>query len=594
MTDRILAWLGAGLLAAGVSATTIAGAAMAAAEDDAGARATTSQSPESTDKAASDASEPEVSSDSGEAGTDETAAEGSDDARHEEPLDAIDDAAVEADVDVADAGVDVDVDGAEDMETDADESSSGSKHAYGVSAEEPEATADGSDSPDAAGAGTATAIADEDEATEDEPSLALDTATDGVSEPEATPADAVVFDAQPSTTAVRFAMTAAVHEEPAAVPSLINVVGSFFWGLFDLVSKLVDLPPVVPPGSTVTAGRSTLEIDCGDGYTADADWYFPTEGEPDKLIYFQHGFPGRAGFYNLTLAELAERNNAIVFAPSITADLFACDGCRLMGDPMHAAVAGLFEGDRGKLLASARAAGYEGVLPEDFVISGQSAGGIAAAGAARYFEELAPAREKDNLVGVLLFDTADGGVLGRSLDKIPRSVPVLHIAGEPAPINIYGEANQVLEEKRHGQFNGVQLVGGKHGDAFQSSALFGIPQLAVSVALGFPKPENVEAAQVLSEGWLTDMYARRVYDPNARTGIYGDPGDPGEVLVDIPTDAGVAHGYVLPGPTPQLTLIDLLIRTVINAPTFIGPMLSTCAVDPSATASAQSVTTCSG
>ena len=42
MTDRILAWLSAGILAAGVSAATIAGAAMAAADDDAGANATTS------------------------------------------------------------------------------------------------------------------------------------------------------------------------------------------------------------------------------------------------------------------------------------------------------------------------------------------------------------------------------------------------------------------------------------------------------------------------------------------------------------------------------------------------------------------------
>jgi hypothetical protein len=34
--------------------------------------------------------------------------------------------------------------------------------------------------------------------------------------------------------------------------------------------------------------------------TFDADWYFPTEGEPDKFLYFQHGFPARAGFYDLT------------------------------------------------------------------------------------------------------------------------------------------------------------------------------------------------------------------------------------------------------------------------------------------------------
>ena len=169
---------------------------------------------------------------------------------------------------------------------------------------------------------------------------------------------ATTFDAPPSPAAARFVMTAAPQVAPAPRPSLLNVVGSFFWGLFDLAVKLVDFPPAVPPGSTVTAGRGTLQIDCGDGYTTDADWYFPTEGEPDKFIYFQHGFPARAGFYNLTLAELAERNNAIVFAPNITANIFACDACALSGEPMQAAVARLFEGDRAALLASATAAGY--------------------------------------------------------------------------------------------------------------------------------------------------------------------------------------------------------------------------------------------
>jgi hypothetical protein len=61
------------------------------------------------------------------------------------------------------------------------------------------------------------------------------------------------------------------------------------------------------------------------------------------------------------------------------------------------------------------------------------------------------------MVGVLLFDTsASGGVLARALDKLPASLPVLHIAAAPAPLNTYGNANQVLVEKRPGQFNGVQ------------------------------------------------------------------------------------------------------------------------------------------
>lgn len=573
MADRFLVWVSAGILSIGVLAATIAGAAAAAAQDGAGSGTGTSISAETsnttdtqtdsgTDDGAtpdapdvdadlSDADEPdpEAVADEEEAAEEEGAAE--EEAEDESATDTSDESAADVDTESGtDDAAPVDID--ESVRAPAAETErSEIKPAAGGEAEEPVETTAADSEP------TLQAAAAEFEA--------------------ATP-----FDEEPSLAAERLAMTAAEEESPAATPGLINVVGSFFWGLFDLVSKLVDLPPVVSPGSTVTAGRSTLQIDCGDGYTADADWYFPTEDEPDKFIYFQHGFPGRAGFYNLTLEELAERNNAIVVAPSVTANLFACDGCRLMGDPMSAAMAELFEGDRAALLASARAAGYEGDLPEEFVISGQSGGGIAAAGTAGYFQELAPDGEKANMVGVLLFDTSDGGVLSRALDKIPLTIPVLHIAAEPSTINIYGQGSQVLSEKRPEQFNGVQLVGGVHGDAFRSSALFGLPQFVVSAALGFSKPENVEAAQLLSEGWITDMYERRVYNPKTRTGIYGAPGEPGEVIIDIPTDAGVARAYVLPGPTPQLTLIDVVLRALINSPTFIGPLLSPCAVDPSA------------
>ena len=69
------------------------------------------------------------------------------------------------------------------------------------------------------------------------------------------------------------------------------------------------------------------------------------------------------------------------------------------------------------------------------------------------------------------------------------------------------------------------------------------------MTFGAPTSENVEAVQILSQGWLTDMYAERVYNEQTRTGIYGDPGQPGQSVIDIPTDVGLAQGYVLPGPS---------------------------------------------
>jgi hypothetical protein len=338
-------------------------------------------------------------------------------------------------------------------------------------------------------------------------------------------------------------------------PTLINVIGTAAWNMFDAVSKLIDPAPSVPADSSVTVQRSTLDI---DGRTVDADWYYPKSGTPDKFIYFQHGFPARAGFYNLTAAELAERNNAIVVAPTITGNLFAADGYSLGADPMHAAVARLFEGDREALTASAAAAGYQGELPEKFVIAGHSGGGQLAAGAAGYYYENAQPAERDNLVGVLLFDTsATGGALERALDKLPPTVPVLHIAAEPSAWDTYGNASDVLVAKRPTEFNGVQLIGGSHSDAFRSSSLGGLTQLIVGIGTGFSTPENVEAVQVLAQGYITDMY-----DPNAHAGVYGAPGS----VITIPTDTGTdAHAYVLPGPTPTLSPIDRVILALLSS-----------------------------
>jgi hypothetical protein len=580
MIDRLLLWLSAGVITAGVPLAMIAGAGVAVADDGTTSGSGTGSSSDSSNstenKQDSDKQGPKPGKNGDKKQTpasDEPSAKPTDD-----------------DEDTSTPAKDQDATGepaAEPSSTDEDAAKKGSDHDAAESATHK--TSDPPDKPAAPAADIKKAV-DNDEAKN---AVVVETKDADVPAPtaEATvppankagPVDEAVAAAKAKQTPVE-ATLAFAAVEPAATPTgptLLNIVGTFFWGLFDLVSKALDFPPTVPPGSTVTAGRSTLQIDCGDGYTADADWYFPTEGEPDKFIYFQHGFPGRAGFYNLTLAELAERNNAVVVAPSITGNFFACDGCNLTSDPMHAAVARLFEGDRAALLASAQAAGYEGALPEQFVISGQSAGGILAAGTAGYFEEFAPADEKSNMVGVLLFDTsASGGVLARALDKLPASLPVLHIAAAPAPLNTYGNANQVLVAKRPGQFNGVQLVGGTHADAFRSSALFGIPQFVVGLVTGPSTPENVEAVHVLAEGWITDMYAGRVYDPATRTGIYGDPGEPGEVVIDIPTDAGVAHGYVLPGPTPQLTLVDLILRTFLELPAAFN--FASCAADPSA------------
>ncbi|MGH3677376.1 MAG: hypothetical protein ACRDU5_16885 [Mycobacterium sp.] len=308
----------------------------------------------------------------------------------------------------------------------------------------------------------------------------------------------------------------------ATGPTPINIIGTAFFNVFDAVVKVFEGPPTVPHGSKVTVVRAPLEIDCGDGYTADADWYFPTEGPPPtKLIYLQHGGFARAGLYNVTAAELAERNHAIVVAPSITTNIFACDGCMEGGDPMHAA------------------------------------------GAAGYYSEFAPDDEtRNDLVGVLLLDISPiGGAVPRGVAKIPTDIPVYAIGAEPNVLDGYGDTEPALVNARPNQFVGVRLVDGNHSDAWQSTNV--LAQLAVGLATGFPQPQNVEAVQVIAQGWITDWYQT---DPNApRVGIYGELG----TTTDIETTAGVAHAYILPAPAPQLTIIDLVLKALIDSTAYL-------------------------
>lgn len=544
----MLTWMGAGVLAAGVCTASLTGAAAAAAEDDSGAGTTTSSQSPGDEARDTDVTATRVSA--------------------KPPSRSV---AADPDGDPVspDTAGDTDTDAAEDGPTDdgRPEEPAAESPGSGSDSHEP-ATDDDTDD---------TAIAD----SADLPSVAHDTTVAPAQEfddPAVTPeseasptaplpatrsADPPVIVSEKSSTTAQLATAAA--GEPSPRPSLLNVVGSFFWGLFDAVTKFVDVPPALAPGSGLTAGRSRLDIDCGDGYTADADWYFPTDATPEKLIYFQHGFPARAGFYNVTLAQLAERNNAIVVAPSITSNIFACDACAASGEPMQAAVARLFEGDRAALLASAAAAGYQGSLPEKFVFTGQSAGASLAVPAAGYYHQNADEDERSDMAGVLLYEVSplggavEGNALSNALDKLPSAIPVLNIAAEPNMLNSKGGANAIFVDKRPGQFNGLQLVDGAHSDAFRSDVLFGIPQLIVSVFFGASTATNVEAVQVLTTGWLTDMYAGRVYDPQTRTGIYGVPGEPGEVVVEIPTSAGTARGHVLPARTPAPSFFDRLV-----------------------------------
>ena len=138
-------------------------------------------------------------------------------------------------------------------------------------------------------------------------------------------------------------------------------------------------PPTTAP--YVLVGHSTLDIPCGPTtYSARVDWYYPAQDlagtvDPQGMIWVQNGFLANSGFYTALATNLAANTNSIVVVPTITSNPFSCFGCWLNGASMQAGAASLFVGSRDALNASAAAAGYQGTLPDPFILSGHSAGG---------------------------------------------------------------------------------------------------------------------------------------------------------------------------------------------------------------------------
>jgi pimeloyl-ACP methyl ester carboxylesterase len=600
MSDRFLVWVGAGMLAAGVSAATVAGAGVACADDGATAGKGTGTShstkhverkkktdPEKADAAPRTSDGPESKADeSADTDTDRKDAVGnqdddadaigdSDDARAVTPRRKNNRPAANRD-DKPRAALTADADDAEPAHVDiADVTASGIAQApiSATAAPTPEvkpvtATRPSTDIVDAI-VETASAVVG---------TLLSPFATNNIAPniPGAEPEMWTLAAASRREFETAFESPSPADTANPPRPTLFNVIPSLFFNAFQAFEQAVAGQPQVPPGSTVRVQRSTLNIDCGPGYTVDADWYFPDTGDepPTRLIYFQHGFPGSGAEYDYTAAELAERNQAIVVAPTISSNVFDCYGCQLGGDPMHAAIGRLFLGDRADLLASAKAAGFAGdALPERFVIAGHSGGGQLAGGAAGYFEEFAPDDEDHNLVGVLLLDTSPiGGAIERGLDKIPEDIPVYTIAAAPSFLNSQGGVERLLEQKRPDQFVGVELLHGTHGDFFQSHNA--IVQIGGWIAgMGIPRAENIEGAQQLMQGWIGDWY------DGTHTGVYGDLGS----TIDVP---GGATAYVLPAPPRHWSIIDLIVDLGLQSAQFAN-VFQTCAVDPSVAAASR-------
>ncbi len=326
----------------------------------------------------------------------------------------------------------------------------------------------------------------------------------------------------------------------------------------------------------VQTGRAKLTIPVGtNGYTTRADWYLPTQADGSVaatgVMWLQHGFLGNKLFVSALAERLSQQTNSIVVAPNISSFPLSCSACWLNGVPMQQAVASMFLADRASLNASALAAGFQGTLPENFILSGQSAGGGFAAAAGGYYAT-DPGND-DSLRGVVMFDGfAWNGVVTDALERLDTlDIPVYQVAAPPQPWNSNGATTAELVAARPGQFVGATLAGGSHYDSLIGANplidFFG------QLVTGFSPPGNTEAVYTLATGWINDMY--QGLGPTDGNGIYGAPdeyivmGDTAAIVlgpppvVDINSYLGTWYEV---GSVKQFFSIGLVNTTAVYSP----------------------------
>ncbi|WP_167106121.1 lipocalin family protein [Mycobacterium sp. DL592] len=360
---------------------------------------------------------------------------------------------------------------------------------------------------------------------------------------------------------------------PAAEANQLSFGDYLVKGLIDTVGGLFGfhLPPAVNSGNNglnpntpvatvgngvtgVRTGSAVLDIPAGtNGYAAPADWYFPTQADgtvqANGIIWLQHGFLGFKDWYGSMAQELAQQTNSIVVVPNIFwFDNPLCPGCYLGGSVMQQAVASMFEGSRSALNISANAAGFSGVLPEKFLLTGHSAGGNFATAVGALITQT---DQVDNLLGVVMFDGVSRNPLFTdSLTALQNAgIPDYQIAAPPQSWNAYGVATELMQQFYGDQFYGVQIDNGSHTDVIQGNNLFAwLGEIASAIIVRPSPPGAKDAVRTFASGWINDIYAgKSPTDP--LYGIYGNPNN-GTYVPNQPIVMGEAGATTLPAPPP--------------------------------------------
>jgi len=306
------------------------------------------------------------------------------------------------------------------------------------------------------------------------------------------------------------------------------------------------------PGAVtgVREGFSYLEIPVGPhGYDAPTRWFFPTQAngtvDAHGVIYLQHGFLATGGYYSDLATQLAERTDSIVVVSTVSS-LPLPNGAWLNGTQMQQAIGSLFLGNETALNTSANQAGYHGTLPQDFIMTGHSAGGgLATMAAGDYVADLETNTANNHLLGVVMFDgvASNSSAFAAAIANLKTlNIPDYVVAAPPQAWNASGATTNELVSLYPGQFVGVELVNGSHVDSMLGDKP--VIDFLSQVITRFSPPGNTAAVYTLSTGWINDIYAGAgptdpIYGIYGPTGGYVAPGGQQIIL-------GPATAIVLP------------------------------------------------
>lgn len=321
----------------------------------------------------------------------------------------------------------------------------------------------------------------------------------------------------------------------ATVGALLNF-GADAVGLGKFINFPTTLPVTGTGGVTgVRVGFSFMPIPIGPtsflglpipqfNYPAPAFWYFPTQANgtvaPTGTVYFSHGFGAFGWLYQPLAIELAGQTNSAVVTPTVPSIPLPL-GLWIGSPEMQQGVAKLFQGPQTALNMSAQHAGLVGTLPQDFILSGHSAGGgLTSIAAGNYLANLNGAT--NHLKGVVMFDGVanNNAVFAGAISQLQAAnVPIYTVAAPPQSWNAFGNTTNQLISLYPGQFVGAEIAGGSHVDSMLGRGP--LIDLALQVITQFSPPGATAAVYTLSTGWINDMWAGLGPTIPGHVGIYG-------------------------------------------------------------------------